>query len=49
MEEQEIKKVAQDYADGLSGEGDYFEEIEKAVIFGIRQFENINGCLFCTS
>lgn len=39
MRTEEIKELAEKYADELSGEGDYFEEIEKAVVFGASKFE----------
>lgn len=39
MRTEKIKELAEKYADELSGEGDYFEEIEKAVIYGASKFE----------
>jgi len=38
MRQEEIKVLAEKYADELSGEGDYFEEIEKAYILGANKY-----------
>ena len=38
MRQEEIKVLAEKYADELSGEGDYFEEIEKAYALGANKY-----------